>query len=186
MSQQGDVLLYQTTDGGEINVAGGLVEMSGGLETMAYLCLFGGNEDDDGLDSSPYNWWGNIDETVPEREYRSETQYLLQSIPATTGNLKRIEEAAERDLSDLVTVGAATEITVTASIPALNALTVSVTIDGDETLDFSANWGTQRADIEIPSNADYAAYLLGFTADEADALVSSSDKLHEYIHVWSI
>ena len=48
MNQHGDVLLYHTPDGGEIEMVNGLVTMSGGLETMAYLCLFGGNEEDDG------------------------------------------------------------------------------------------------------------------------------------------
>ena len=37
MSQQGDVRLFQTNDGGEITVENGLVEMSGGLETCAFV-----------------------------------------------------------------------------------------------------------------------------------------------------
>ena len=51
MTQQGDVLLFQTVDDGEINIENGVVEMSGGLETAAYLSLYGGNEDDDGREA---------------------------------------------------------------------------------------------------------------------------------------
>jgi len=73
MSQQGDVKLFQTTDDGDIYVVNGIVEMSGGLETSAYLSLFGGNEDDDGSDGSPFSWWANLRRTghsgpVPKRD----------------------------------------------------------------------------------------------------------------------
>ena len=61
--QQGDVSLFQTNDDGNIEVEGGIVTMGGGLETSAYLSLFGGNEDDDNRTDNPANWWGNIDET---------------------------------------------------------------------------------------------------------------------------
>jgi hypothetical protein len=55
MSQEGDVHLFQTVNDGDICVVGGLVEMSSGLDTAAYISLFGGNEQDDGTkrDSAP-------------------------------------------------------------------------------------------------------------------------------------
>ena len=46
--QQGDVLLFQTIDDGNVEVINGIITMSGGLDTAAYLSLFGGNEEDDG------------------------------------------------------------------------------------------------------------------------------------------
>lgn len=138
--QQGDVLLFQTDNDGDISVESGLVAMSGGLETTVYLSLFGGNEDDDGSADNPDNWWGNLDETQPEREYHSETQNLLQAIPATAANLRKIEDAARRDLAWMVSVGAATEIGVAATIPALNRVKLTIDIDGDTTLEFVENW----------------------------------------------
>lgn len=138
--QQGDVLLFQTLNDGDISVESGLVEMSSGLETAVYLSLFGGNEDDDGSADNPDNWWGNLDETQPEREYHSETQNLLQAIPATAANLRKIEDAARRDLAWMVSVGAATEITVVATIPALNRVKLTIDVDGDTTLEFVENW----------------------------------------------
>lgn len=139
-AQQGDVILCQTLDDGEISVAAGSVAMSGGLETAAYLSLFGGNEDDDGSDGNPANWWGNIDETRAEREYHSETQNLLQGLPATANNLQRVEAAAGRDLAWMVSVGAATDIEVVATIPAINRVKLTIDIDGDQTLEFVENW----------------------------------------------
>lgn len=139
-----DVLLYQTDDDGEINIQNGVVELSGGLETSAYLSLFGGNEDDDGSDQSITQWWGNLDETLPERRYRSRTQFLLKSIPATSGNLLRIQDAVESDLAWMVEVGAASEVSASVTIPSVNRVSIVISINafGDlNSFEFSENWG---------------------------------------------
>ena len=138
--QQGDVLLRQTDDDGEIEVKDGLVTMSGGLETSAYLSLFGGNENDDGRDDNPFKWWGNIDETNPSKQYHSETQNLLQSLPATTANLRRIEDAAKRDLTWMVTDNVATDIKVSAGMPGINRVKLTIEIGADITVEFEENW----------------------------------------------
>lgn len=143
MNQQGDILLYQTPDDGEINVEDGLAVMSPGLETTVYLSLFGGNEDDDGRPDNPFNYWGNIDEILPERQYHSETQNLLKSLPATSAGLRRIEAAAERDLAWLLDAGVASSVVVSASIPGVNRLDllVLITADGEEKeFTYSQNW----------------------------------------------
>ena len=141
--QQGDVRLFQTPDGGDVDVVGGVISMGGGLETSAYLYLFGGNEDDDGRAGSPRNWWGNLDEIDPARQYRSETQNLLQAIPATSGNLRRIEDAARRDLAPFTEKNVASAITVVASIPGLNTIRITINIEAlgeSSTFDFVENW----------------------------------------------
>lgn len=143
MSQQGDVLLVQTDDGGEITVTGGITEMTGSFESMAYLCLFGGNEDDDGRDGNPKNWWGNLDEDDPDRQYRSETQHLLQAIPATSGNLRKIEDAAGRDLKVFTAAKIASSVTVAASIPGINRVKLTIEIEAqgvESSFDFVENW----------------------------------------------
>jgi phage gp46-like protein len=125
-----DVLLRQTDDGGEITVDNGLALMSDGLETAAYLSLFGGNDDDAGdAASERRQWWGNLDETERASRYRSETQYLLASgLPAVPANLRRFEQAAGRDLAWLVETGTARSVAVSASIPALNRVHFEVDI----------------------------------------------------------
>lgn len=143
MAQQGDVKLFQTNDDGDISVVNGAVEMSGGLETAAYLSLFGGNEDDDGRPDNPANWWGNLDEVDPVRQYRSETQNLLQGIPATSANLRRIEDAVVRDLTWFLDERVASSVAVEASIPAVNRVQITVNIEanGEESsFEFTENW----------------------------------------------
>lgn len=141
--QQGDVKLFQTGDGGEIVVDGGIVEMSGGLETAVYLSLFGGNEDDDGRDENPHTWWGNLDEIDPARRYRSETQNLLRAIPATSNNLRRIEDAATRDLAWLESSNVTSSVQVEATIPGVNRVKLTIDIEayGEKfRFEFVENW----------------------------------------------
>lgn len=143
MTQQGDVNLFQTNDGGEITVTDGVVDMVGGLGVAAYLSLFGGNETDDGRAENPDNWWANIDETEPSRKYRSETQNLLRGLPASSNNLKRVEDAARRDLAWFLTENIASSITVSASIPELNRVKIVVDIEAvgmESRFEYTENW----------------------------------------------
>lgn len=127
--QQGDVQLFQTTDGGEITVELGVAAMDGGLGTAVYLSLVGGNENDSTREGDPANWWGNLGETLPERQYRSQFQYLLARLPAIPANLRRLEDAAARDLAWLQRVDAASKVEVSASIPALNRVKMVIYIE---------------------------------------------------------
>lgn len=142
-TQQGDVLLFQTNDDGDISVVGGITEMTGDFRTMAYLCLFGGNEEDDGRENNPKTWWGNRDEVDPDFKYVSETQHLLRALTATSGNLLKLEDAAGRDLKVFTSKGIASSVSVVATIPALNrvAITIEITAEGEESqFTFTENW----------------------------------------------
>lgn len=141
--QQGDVHLFNTPDGGDINVELGVVEMGGGLETAVYLSLFGGNEEDSTREGDDRTYWGNRMETETQFRLRSQTQYELARLPAVPYNLRRIEDAARRDLAWMLDAEAATAIEITASIPALNRVKLVITIEASgETSEiaFTENW----------------------------------------------
>lgn len=124
-----DVLMFQTVDGGEIEIIGGRVTADNPPATAAYLSLFGGNERDGNIAATDeLQWWGNLIEDDQSRIYRSETQHLLRSLPAVTSNLARIDDAASRDLAWMVAELDAT-ITVASSIPALNRIKIAGTIE---------------------------------------------------------
>lgn len=139
----GDVRLVQTKNDGEITIIDGVVEMDQGFETFIYLCFFGGNEDDDGRDKNPKQWWANWEEPQSSRHYRSELQYVLTRTNPTSEGLLKIEEAAKNDLKVFLSESIASEVTVLAVIPALNrvALTVTIRAEGQEqSFKFVANW----------------------------------------------
>jgi len=145
--QQGDVLLYQTNNDGEISVENGVVAMIGGFETAAYLSLFGGDEKDDGMDGNSQNWWGNLDETDTAYQYRSETQNLLQALPATSGNLLRVEQAVKRDLQWFLDKKIASSVMIAASIPEINRVKIAIAIiaDGQESrFEYTENWRSTK------------------------------------------
>jgi phage gp46-like protein len=143
MTQQGDVLLFQTNDDGDITVVNGVVDMTGGFETAAYLSLFGGNDDDDGRPENSEKWWGNLSEIDPAFQYTSRTQNILKAIPSTSANLKRIEDAVKEDLQWFLDKGIASLIEVAVSIPALNRVRIDINIsaEGEESsFSFTLNW----------------------------------------------
>ena len=65
---EGDVLLFDTDDGGEISVVNGLVIADRKFSTAAYLSLFGGNVEDGGRVDNNKTWWGNRFAETSEKE----------------------------------------------------------------------------------------------------------------------
>ena len=100
---EGDVLIKQTADGGEIYFNSGIIETTLGFESMVYLLLFGGNRKDDGTEATKkYEWWGNkLENNNPERKVHSRFQNILYGLPATPENIKKLEDAARQDLEVL-------------------------------------------------------------------------------------
>jgi phage gp46-like protein len=130
-----DVLHFQTLNDGDIDINGGIVQLSDGLETAVYLSLFGGNEADDGLPDNPFGWWGNEGEDV-EKRMVSRLQNLMDSLPSTSANLKRLNDAAKADLAWLPT---RYELDVSASITGLNKVLLVISIN-DQTFQFTEEW----------------------------------------------
>jgi phage gp46-like protein len=126
-----DVRLYQKDgDGGEIDFVGGQAVLGDGLETAVYLSLFGGNDDDSGLDAdNARQWWANVEERDASKRYRSETQYLLRAAPLIPANLRRFEDAATLDLAWMTESGLASFVSVTASMPELNTVKLQIKIE---------------------------------------------------------
>jgi len=142
--QEGDVLLYQTLNDGEINCTVGIIEMTPDFDTMVYLVLHGSNDDDPGGDDKSKQWWGNFSEPDTDKHYRSEYANLIQGIPATSGNLRLVEAAAQRDLEKaFVSTGIADTVTVTATIPQINSLLLTIEIEAQgnkSEYTFTENW----------------------------------------------
>lgn len=135
-----DVFLFDTPDGGDVTRD---LEIRDGLETCVYLSLFGGNIKDDGSEDNPFGWWGNIGETVESRIYVSEAAYLLRTVPPIPKNLRRIEDAAKRDLAWVITEGISETVQVVATMPALNSVKMSVSLDGIDPIEFRSTWEIQ-------------------------------------------
>lgn len=148
-----DVHLFHTNDGGDVEFAAPGkpnddaytdLKLDPGLETASYLSMFGGNERDSGLLTTGeagtpprLQWWGNLGEPKSQHQ-RSETQHLLRSIPATSGNLLRVEDAVRRDHQWMLDDKLADEVDASASLVAKDTvdIEVRVVVQGEEFLFF--------------------------------------------------
>ncbi len=133
--QQGDVLLFQTADGGDVSIDDGITRMSQGFDVTSYLSLFGGNE-------SSNAWWGNNIGGPATHHYVSETGLLLKSVPATSNNLRRVEDAVIRDLSWMITEKIVNTVDVSVTIPKINSVKITINIDVNDPIEFVENWNT--------------------------------------------
>jgi phage gp46-like protein len=142
-----DVKLVNAADGGDIEILGGLVTMSSGLDVAVYLSLFGGNELDSGLQGDDSKqFWANLGETDPAKMYRSRTQSTLLSLPAVPANMLRVQDAVNADLSWML-VSVASSIDVVVSMPALNHVSIAINItvaDRVYTYVFAQQWSQSK------------------------------------------
>ena len=129
-NQQGDVLLYHgPEDRGDINESNGIIEMTRGFETMAYLALLGGNSDDDGTAATEKKQWcGNEGEPV-ERQYRGRFQSYLNGAPITSGIVPEMEAAATEDLSAAFVPEYAESVTCSISLPGPKRVSLEIQIN---------------------------------------------------------
>ena len=115
----GDVALFLTPDGGNIDYRSGQPQMDpGGLETAVNISLFTRN-----------GWPGNfLDSSEPSRQIGSRFEESVKSKPITAQILRDINQAGQDALQWLIDVRAATSVTVNATSPLLNRIDVDIKI----------------------------------------------------------
>jgi len=96
---EGDLLLEETTDGGDIVLEDGLFLSDEQFSTSVYLSIYGGNKDDNGKTENKNEWWGNKLTDIKENEkMRSRFQNVIHGLPMTVKNIREAELAAKMDL----------------------------------------------------------------------------------------
>lgn len=126
----GDVLLFDTENGGEISVINGLVIPDGSFRTAVYLSFFGGNKDDGGDVASSDTWWGNRLEGVSENEKLvSRFMAFVRSVPLNSKNLKIAQDKAKEDLKWFLDDGIADSVEVNLLDEGNNRIQLNVKIE---------------------------------------------------------
>ena len=129
-----DLSIFESGNGGDVEIQGDNVELTEGLFVQVYLALFGGNVEADTLDEDAddptilnFDWWGNnlFFQDDPQLQFNSQTERTLNSVALTPAGRAEIEAAAREDLRFLRELG---EVTVTVSIPDVDKVELMVTI----------------------------------------------------------
>ena len=132
-NQDGDVLLFQTLNGGNINIENGIVQMTEGLETAVYMSLF-----------SPEDWFCNEAVDTPEEKLSSQTEQVINNKPQSSKNYQLLVQAVESDLKWLVSNGNANSVSASVSSGGLNRVMISITIEQDSSsnnITLPVEWG---------------------------------------------
>jgi phage gp46-like protein len=110
---EGDLLLFDTPDGGDVDITDGLFSCTRAYDTAVFLSLFGGNKEDNGKVKNRKTWWGNTLRGVTENQKLvSRFQSVISGLPMTTKNILTAEDAARLDLGWMVGEKLADEIFV--------------------------------------------------------------------------
>jgi phage gp46-like protein len=143
---QGDILLYETVDGGEVAVENGLFIADKQFSTAVYISLFGGNKTDAGKVNNKNQFWGNVLSGVSESEkLRSRFQFILMGLPMSVKNIREAEAAAVLDLKWLIDEKIADDVTAYGQAVGKNRFNLTVNILKDKSTIFesvySLLWG---------------------------------------------
>jgi len=126
---EGDLLLTDTLDGGDINLIDDIFISDTSIKTAVYLSLFGGNKDDNGKVKNKFTWWGNTLTGVSENEkIISRFQAVIFGLPMSTKNIQEAETAAAMDLQWIIDEGIGDEVNVNGSATARNKFNLKVNI----------------------------------------------------------
>ncbi len=128
--QAGDVLLFQTTDGGNISLTNNQIDMTTGLETAVYLSLF-----------SPEDWFLNDIAETDDEKLSSQTEQVIKNKPNVSSNYTLLEQAINNDLQWLLDSSRAKSISVGVSSNQINRVNISIEVD-EIILNFNEGWET--------------------------------------------
>lgn len=142
---EGDVLLEDDNDGGEIEIDDGLVICDRGFSTAVYISLFGGNDDDDGKVENDKTYWGNLlQDTKANEKAVSRFQNIIKSLPMSVKNIKLAVAAAGIDLAWMKDEGIADAVLISSSVTRKNTLNLIVKVNKDGTTlsksEFAIHW----------------------------------------------
>ena len=109
---EGDLLLVDTPDGGDIVIQDGFFVNDNAFNNAVYLSLFGGNKEDNGRVQNNNEWWGNKLPANSAERMTSRFQAIIFGLPMTTKHIIEAENAASLDLAWLIEEGIGEEIRV--------------------------------------------------------------------------
>ncbi len=135
---EGDLWLFPTMDGGDIQIMGGQPTMDDGLSSCVYISLFG------------QDFWGNAIAPDNSHKLNSTLETIVNGKFKGTQTQLDVQAAALVALQWLIDDGVASAVTAVATIPAPNQIMLTVGItqpNGTQNLKYLINWTNQAAQV---------------------------------------
>jgi hypothetical protein len=125
-----DLLLFESGDGGDVNLLGNDIEMTNSIFNMVYMALFGGNPEavttGNEVEGEERNdFWGNalLLPNDQEKQLNSFTENVLNTVALDSAGRVKIEDAAKDDLQFMSILA---EITIDVSIVMNNRVEIEI------------------------------------------------------------
>lgn len=118
-----DIKIYETGNGGDLQLNTNDLAIVYGVENMPYLAMFGGS-----------TWWGN-DLLMSQGNgwrFQAETEAVLLATPLNSNGRLLIEAAIKRDLQFMLDIIEGTTLVVQTRITDDNTLEIRITFNGQE------------------------------------------------------
>lgn len=118
-----DIKIYETGNGGDLQLNTNDLAIVYGVENMPYLAMFGGS-----------SWWGN-DLLMSQGNgwrFQAETEAVLRDTPLNSNGRLIIEAAIKRDLQFMLDIIEGTTLVVQTRITDDNTLEIRITFNGQE------------------------------------------------------
>lgn len=129
LPQQGDVYHYDGPNGGTINMVSGDLEMTTGIESALYDCLFGGNRTDDGSAATVLEQWCGNEGEREEYRSRGKFQSMLDGRPLTSALIPQLEEAGRSDIVNQMPRAVVKDASVSVYITGPKRIDVSIEVE---------------------------------------------------------
>lgn len=129
-----DVLLYESGDGGELDIQNGDIALTETLYQQVYLALFGGNVEENTKTNYLFteersDYWGNslLWENQPALQFNSNTERILNTTALNSSGRLTILRAVQDDLQYLIDV-----VNFTADVEIESSNRVRITVQFSE------------------------------------------------------
>jgi hypothetical protein len=139
INRMNDVVLYESGNGGDVQLKGNDLATTDGFTNMPYLGWFGGNPGfvttgNELENEQRFDWWGNslLLNNDKEIQYNSFLENILNNTAIDSEGRNNVENFARRDLEFLLTFA---EVDVDISIISDNRISIEVKLTKPDNLD---------------------------------------------------
>lgn len=149
-----DLVLHETGNGGDLQLKGNDLDVSGSIFNQIYMALFGGNPSasttgEELVTEQRQDWWANslVYQDLPELQQNSTLERVLNEVALNSSGRLQIEEAVKNDLAFLKDVA---EISIETRITDIDRVEIRILAqepDNEQKQEFIFIWDATKQEV---------------------------------------